>query len=178
MNLDDFENQVEVQKDRKSFKKHLVFLTGEKRYAFPLSKIKEVIRVINITPLPGVVSFYKGLVNIRGQIISVIDLRTLLGIQGGNFDPKRNAIIITQVADITVGVIVDRVVEVKAYSDDQINENVANSDFVGEGVYGVAKESDAELTLLLSMEKAVERTDFLIADQQAQSQYDVSQKRA
>ena len=178
MSLEDFDIQ-EIKEDNKSKKKHLIFLLNDKRYALPLSKIKEVIRVTNITPLPGVVPFYKGLINIRGQIISVIDLRTLLGIETQTLDAKRNAIIISQVGEILVGAIVDKVEEVRAYDRSEMNiSDTGRMEMAGAGVYGVAKDQSGELTLLIDLEKAVENTDFKTIDKEQRQGADETEESA
>ena len=171
----DFDLNLEQhqQETRHRAKKHLIFSLSDKRYALPLSKVKEVIRMSTITPLPKVPAFYKGLINIRGQIISVIDLRLKLGFEKTTINPKMTGIIISHVGDILVGSIVDEVIEVVGYQDSDINiSETSRIDSTGDGVYGVAKSSieDSELTLLIDIEKAMKGTNFKVIDQQAKSQ--------
>lgn len=159
--------QYEQQNPRRLKRKHLIFVLGEKRHALPLSKVKEVIGMTNITPLPRVPNFYRGLINLRGQIISVIDLRTKLGFKSDFVNPKRTSIIISYVGDILLGSIVDEVIEVIGYQDDMIDLTEASRvERSGDGIYGVAKDDDGALTLLLDIQLALDKTEFKVLKEQ------------
>lgn len=149
-------------------RKHLIFRLAAERYGMPLSRVKEVIAMVNITPIPHVPAFYKGMINLRGQIISVIDLRTKLRVLDAKLIPKKTSIIISHVGDILVGAIVDEVLEVIGYEDEQINtmeaERIQRN---GDGVYGIAKDVDENLTLLIDIEKALDKTEFKVLKNQA-----------
>ena len=148
--------------------KFLVFDLNGKSYGIPLSKIKEVIRIPDITPLPKVPKFYKGLINVRGQIISVIDLRTKLDLPEKAFELKRTSIIISHVGEILVGSIVDEICEVTSFEDTQINTQEADRvDHFDDGVYGIAKNESNELTLLIDLEKALAGTAFNLIKSQS-----------
>ena len=153
---------------RKEKKKHLIFSLEGKRYGIPLSLIKEVIGMCNITPIPRVPAFYKGMINIRGQIISVIDLRVKLSLKEAPVEAKKTSIIISHVGDILVGTIVDEVLDVTGYHCEQIDYNEAERMArTGDGVYGVAKESEGDLTLLIDIEKALGNSDFKVIKEKA-----------
>ncbi len=147
--------------------KYMIFRLGQKRYALPLSVVKEVIAITDITPLPHVPSFYKGLINLRGQIISVIDLRTKLTLPPSKANPEETCIIISQVGDIQVGSIVDEVVEVVGYEEEDIDMHETDRvNHKGDGVCGVAKDSSGDLTLILDLARALDHTDFKVLKQQ------------
>ncbi|MFK7871976.1 MAG: chemotaxis protein CheW [Oligoflexales bacterium] len=168
MSLLDGTNITENESAR-SKKKHLIFSLSDKRYAFPLSRVKEVIGLTNITPLPKVPPFYKGLINLRGQIISVIDLRIKLGFQSLDVNSQKTSIIISHVGDIVVGSIVDEVLEVVGYDDSELEINLEDtSNRKGDGVYGIAKHHDGELTLLIDLHRSMNRTDFKVLKDQGQ----------
>lgn len=171
-NLDDgleaVNREISAHRLARRKKKHLIFSLDEKRYGIPLSLIKEVIGLCPITEIPKVPRFYKGMINLRGQIISVIDLRLKLGLEEIPFQPKKSSIIISHVGDIVVGSIVDEVIEVVGYDESQIDESEAERvQRTGDGVYGVAKDGDETLTLLIDIEKALDKTDFKVLKQAA-----------
>ena len=154
----------------RSKKKFLIFSLANIRYAIPLSKVKEVIGITNITPLPKVPNFYKGLLNLRGQIISIIDLRNKLGLQKTEIDPKKTGIIISHVGDILLGTIVDEVIEVIGYNDDEMDQSESQRvKRTGDGVTGIAKDENGELTLMIDIEKALDSTDFKVLKEQMAS---------
>lgn len=155
-------------KSKKRKKKYLIFRIGSERYGIPLSNIKEVIGMCNITPIPNVPSFYIGMINLRGQIISVIDLRIKLKLKNATITPKKTSIIISHVGDILVGTIVDEVLDVIGYEESQIDSTEAQRmERSGDGVYGVAKEEREELTLLIDIQKALDKTEFKVLKEQA-----------
>ena len=133
----------------------------------PLNLVKEVISLVPITPIPKVPDFYKGLINLRGQIISIIDLRVKLGLKEAPIEPKKTCIIITHVGDIVVGSITDEVIEVVGYEPEQLdiseNERVEKK---GDGVIAVAKEKDGQLTLIIDIRAALENTEFNVLKDQ------------
>lgn len=136
--------------------KNLIFSLEQEQYGIPLSTVKEVIGLTSITPLPHMPSFFKGLINLRGKIISVIDLRLKLGLPSGEIEPKKTSIIITDVNELTIGTIVDDVQEVVGFSVEQVETelDIANSE-QREYVTGVAKSSENKLVLLLDIRKVL-----------------------
>lgn len=149
-------------------RKFLVFSLDDKRYGIPLSLIKEVIAVVDITPIPQVAVYYRGMINLRGQVISVIDLRLKLGLKDRPVDPKKTSILISHVGDIQLGAIVDEVIEVVAYEESQIDlEARPSGDRNHDGVYGVAKEANGSLTLLLDLKLALANTEFITVRESA-----------
>lgn len=149
-------------------RKHLIFGLNGMRYGIPLSSIKEVIAMCPITPIPRVPKFYRGMINLRGQIISVLDLRLKLNLEAKTVEPKKTSIIISHVGDILVGCIVDEVIEVVGYTEDQIDHQEAERiDRKGDGVYAVAKESEGVLTLLIDLLKSLDKTEFKVLKDQA-----------
>lgn len=162
-------DDIEALKNRAK-KKYLIFRLGQKRYSLPLSKVKEVLGVTEITEIPNVPPFYKGLINLRGQIISVIDLRIKFGLENMDIVPKQTSIIISMVGEVLVGSIVDEVIEVVGYEETQIDTTeTQRMDRCGDGVYGAAKDDNGEITLLLDIEKSLNSTDFNLLQQRAAS---------
>lgn len=66
----------------------VVFALGREQYAFPRTQVREVRPLVEVTPLPGAPPFVMGLINLRGRILAVIDLRPLFGLRadGGSLD--------------------------------------------------------------------------------------------
>ncbi|MFZ6031787.1 MAG: chemotaxis protein CheW [Melioribacter sp.] len=87
------------------------FLIGEEEYGVDILLVQEIIRMMEITKVPNAPDFVDGVVNLRGRIIPVIDLRTKLGMARKEHD-KNTRIIVVEVAGKTVGFIVDAVTEV------------------------------------------------------------------
>lgn len=144
--------------------KHLVFSLGESRYGIPLSSVKEVIGMTDITPVPHVPIFFTGFINLRGKIHSVIDLRLKLGLPKTEVRQKKTSIIITEIDGFTIGAIVDDVNEVVGFQNNQIETSLnISSDIDQEYISGVAKiKENNSLILLLSINKILNAEELRI----------------
>lgn len=149
-------------------KKFLTFSLADEKYGIPLSTVKEVIGIVDITPVPHVPNFFKGLINLRGKIISVIDLRTKLGLPKADYIPKKTTIVITEIEDLTLGAIVDDVLEVVGFEKDQVENSIdVQSKVSREFVTGVAKTNTKKLILLLDIGKTLSVSDIALIKKQA-----------
>jgi purine-binding chemotaxis protein CheW len=95
--------------------KYLTFELGGEIYGLAILKVQEIIGMMNVTHVPRTPDFIRGVINLRGKVIPVIDLRTKFGL-GSVEDTERTCIIVLQVTrgdqEITMGIIVDQVSEV------------------------------------------------------------------
>jgi len=104
--------------------KYLTFVLGEEFYGIPVLKVREIIRLVPITLVPKMPNYIKGVINLRGKIIAVVDLRQRFGLAGIQ-DTERTCIIVVQVdmsdgSKIAMGLIVDAVEEVLNISAGEI----------------------------------------------------------
>jgi len=105
--------------------KYLTFRLSTEEYGVQILKVREIIAVQDITPLPSMPPSMKGVINLRGKIIPVVDLRLKLSLQAGEFT-DHTCIIVQEVhigdeADVTqIGCVVDTVNEVLDVSADRI----------------------------------------------------------
>jgi purine-binding chemotaxis protein CheW len=150
-------------------RKYLVFKLGSEKFGVPLSSVKEVIGLTDITEIPQVPSYFQGLINLRGKIISVIDLRKKMGISKAEYEPKKTSIIITEIQGVDLGVIVDDVEEVASYEkESQIEESIDVQGAVSrEYLQGVAKTEDDKSVLLMNMDKILSSSDLAVLKQKA-----------
>lgn len=103
--------------------KLLIFALGAEAYGVSILRVKEIIGMLDITPVPRTPEFIKGVINLRGKIIPVMDLRSKFSMDEQEYD-ERTCIIVMEV-DIKgtqklLGVVVDMVSEVVTISQDQI----------------------------------------------------------
>ena len=73
--------------------KFLTFMLGDEYYAIPIIKIKEIIGMMGITKVPRLPKFIKGVINLRGKIIPVIDLRIKFGLEERTYDERTSIIV-------------------------------------------------------------------------------------
>ena len=89
----------------------VIFKLAKEDYGLPISKVQEINRMVAITKLPNTPDFMEGVINLRGRVISVLDLRKRFGM-GSQENRDDTRIMVTDVAGQTVGLIVDAVHEV------------------------------------------------------------------
>lgn len=95
--------------------KFLAFTIGEESYGIPVLNVKEIIGMLDITPVPKMPEYIKGIINLRGKIIPVMDLRLRFGIASRDYDARTCIIVIEmEISNQTrlTGLVVDTVSEV------------------------------------------------------------------
>ena len=106
--------------------KYLTFLLGNEAYAIPVLKVREIIRMIPITAVPQMPDYIKGVLNLRGKIVPVVDLRLRFGIGTGAVT-DRTCIVVVQLQsrakrELLMGMVVDEVEEVLNINAGDIQE--------------------------------------------------------
>jgi purine-binding chemotaxis protein CheW len=132
--------------------KYLTFQLAGEEYGVEILKVKEIIGLMDITKLPRTPEFVKGVINLRGKVIPVLDLRLKFGIEEKEYDEK-TSIIVVEIEDksnrIHIGVIVDSVSEVLNVSAEDLEPTpkfgvALNTEFI----LGMAKGNDTVRTML------------------------------
>ena len=137
----------------------LVFTLAQETYAVPLLKVKEVLAPAEITPLPQAPAHFKGIMNLRGQVISVLDLRLKFKVGNGALGSEC-AIIILDIENAALGVIVDSIESVLAVEAKDISPPPSmNSSLGSDFLLGVTRH-EKRLVLLLKIENALNVEDF------------------
>jgi purine-binding chemotaxis protein CheW len=95
------------------------FVVGDQQYGVDIRKVREVIRVGEITPLPHAPSFVKGVINLRGDVIPVIDLRQKLGLDSARGSATERLVVV-EIAEKLVGTIVASVRSVVRVREGQL----------------------------------------------------------
>ncbi len=145
--------------------RYLCFSLGKEKFAIPLLQVKEVIANTETTNIPQAPAYFKGIMNLRGQVISVIDLRSKLKIVHQDVNSE-TTIVILDINGLSLGVIVDSVDSVIAYSDADISDPPVHDTTVkADYIVGVARGKD-HLTLVLDLEKALNTQDMKSLRQQ------------
>jgi len=105
--------------------KFLTFFLDKEEYGLPISNVKEIIGLPNITYIPQMPDFVKGVINLRGKIIPVIDLRIRLGFKEKEYD-ERTCIIVTEIekkeSKKLIGLVVDNVSEVLKIAEEEMEQ--------------------------------------------------------
>jgi len=134
--------------------KYLTFSLAREEYAIAILKVHEIIGMMSITPIPGTPEYIRGVINLRGSVKPVIDLRLKFGMQPQEAT-NETCIIVVQAQNVQTGIIVDRVNDVVDIHDDEIAETpsfgaVVNTEFI----MGISKAA-GQVTLLLDIDKVL-----------------------
>lgn len=137
------EEEVDLQQT-----KYLTFIVDRQYYAFPIKDIIEIIEVQDITFVPEAPEYVKGVINVRGRIIPVIDVRIRFRREEAKYT-ERTCIVIVNISDVEIGFVVDTVDEVIDLED----ENIApppkvQTDRAAKYITGVGKVEDRIVLLL------------------------------
>lgn len=151
-------------------RKYLTFQLAGEEYGIGILKIKEIIGMMPITPIPQAPDFVKGVVNLRGMVIPVIDLRLRFGM--GNAEQNaRTCIIVVEIeadlGNIVIGVVVDAVSEVMNIKNEDIEETPnlggsLNTDFI----MGMAK-MDGGVKILLDIDRVFKESEIKLLENTA-----------
>ncbi|MFF2457498.1 chemotaxis protein CheW [Peribacillus simplex] len=134
--------------------KVIVFQIKDKEYAIPVDKVSGIEKLLHITRVPKAVKFVKGVINLRGVITPIIDLRVRFGFEEVEYD-ESTRIIVVILDDMEVGLIVDSandVLDIPVESIEPQPEIVGHS--ASEYISGVAK-IEKRLLVLINLEKAL-----------------------
>lgn len=104
-------NNEALKKESGQLLQLVSFMIGDEEFGIDILLVQEIIRMQQVTKVPNAPEFVDGVINLRGKIIPVIDLRCKLGIERKERD-KNTRIIVVEVSGKTVGFIVDAVTEV------------------------------------------------------------------
>jgi purine-binding chemotaxis protein CheW len=128
--------------------KYLTFVLAEETYGLEILKVREIIGLMDITAVPKTPSFVKGVINLRGKVIPVIDLRLKFGMPVGQVT-EETCIIVVDVGQVEMGILVDQVSEVL---------NIAAADIEDTPSFG----TNVDTTFILGIGKAAGKVSILL----------------
>lgn len=132
--------------------KYLAFFIGDSVYGLPLTHVIEIIGNLRATRVPGIPHYIKGIINLRGKIVPVIDARLKMDIEEIEYD-DRTCIIIVNWNESLIGLIVDSVDEVLNFSDEQLSELPDSSSVNGNKYISSVGKIGEKLTLILDCDR-------------------------
>jgi purine-binding chemotaxis protein CheW len=152
------DNVTKMKRTNAELSRFIEFSLGKEDYAIPLLMVREVISVPDTTPIPKSPPHFLGIMNLRGQVISVVDLRKKLKVEAKQ--DKEEAVIIVDIGGMNIGVVVDSINKVLAFSSDEVSEmpeveNQINTNYI----FGVYRKENS-LTVLLDIAKVLDLKDL------------------
>jgi len=140
----------------------VAFRVGREEFGVDVKKVEGVISLVDITRMPRAPEFVEGIINLRGQIIAVVDLATRLGIAAGERSPATR-IVVVEARDVKVGLIVDSPEVININIEDiEPSPAIALGGVESAFIKGVVKLDD-RLLILIDVDRVLseeERTDI------------------
>ena len=152
--------RVEQEQDGREF---LVFSLGEEEYALDILKVQEIRGYENVTRIANAPPFIKGVTNLRGVIVPILDMRIKFAIAEATYD-RETVVIVTNLGDRVVGIVVDRVLDVLTLEPNQISPAPEFS--VGlplAYLYGLGN-LDNRMLVLVDIEKLLNSEEMALVD--------------
>lgn len=144
------------------------FNLGDEEFGVDILKVQEINRMVDITKVPQSPDFVEGVINLRGEIIPVIDLRKRFGLSKKEAD-RQTRIIVAEVGDSTLGFVVDAVSEVIRIKSNTVEPppkivQGQHADYI----HGVGKIDD-RLLMLIDIDKVLSQSEISRLDQLAEA---------
>ncbi|MBW2307819.1 MAG: purine-binding chemotaxis protein CheW [Deltaproteobacteria bacterium] len=143
--------------------KYLTFNLGKEEYGLEILKVREIIGLMDITTVPQTPGYVKGVINLRGKVIPVIDLRLKFGMEEKDYD-ERTCIVVVEVSgksnSLQMGIVVDSVSEVLNIKSDDIEDTPSfgaklNTDYI----LGMAK-TEGGVKILLDIDRVLSEEEI------------------
>ncbi|NLD45703.1 MAG: purine-binding chemotaxis protein CheW [Clostridiaceae bacterium] len=145
------DNILELEEDTQKGK-FLTFVIGNEVYGIEIKFVTEIIGIQLITEVPELPDYVRGIINLRGKIIPVLDVRLRFKREFKEYN-DRTCIVVVDIKELSVGLIVDSVAEVISISENNIVEPPdSNTGFNNKYIKGIGKVGD-EVKLLLDCNK-------------------------
>lgn len=144
--------------------KYLTFFLKNEIYGIPINVVKEINAMMNITEVPNTPNYIKGVINLRGKIISVLDLRLKLTMPEMEYS-ERTCIVVVEIAmqkgKKKMGIVVDHVSEVIEIKNSELEDfEEGNTELKDFFINGIAKIKD-KIIIILDINKIITSTEII-----------------
>ncbi|WP_028575340.1 chemotaxis protein CheW [Desulfonatronovibrio hydrogenovorans] len=156
--------ESEIKKKDTNLLQLVTFSIGGEEFGVEILTVQEIIRMLEITRVPKAPEFVEGVINLRGKVIPIIDLRKRFGLESKSHD-KNTRIVVIEINKMIVGFVVDSVSEVLRIPADTVEPPppvVAGLD--SEYISGVGKLED-RLLILLDLDRLLSREEKSVLSQ-------------
>jgi purine-binding chemotaxis protein CheW len=145
--------------DRSRGGQYLTFFLGPEEYGLEILTVQEIIGLMSITPVPRTPEYIRGVINLRGKVIPVIELRKKFGMEAVE-QTDETCIIVVQVKGVSVGLVVDRVSEVTDIESDAVEDAPSfGSEVDTDYILGIGK-SEERVRMLLDIDRVLDVEDL------------------
>jgi len=150
--------------------KYLTFTLADEEYGISIMKIQEIIGLMKITTIPRTPEFVKGVINLRGKVIPVVDLRLRFGMEAVDYTDRTCIIVVEiegQAGTVLTGIAVDSVSEVLNIKGEDIEDTPTFGIKLNtEDILGVAKV-EGRVKILLDIDRVLSADEVMLLDKSA-----------
>jgi purine-binding chemotaxis protein CheW len=154
-------NEVEVRKDKSNDEvlQWVTFQLEEETYGINVMQVREVLRYTEIAPVPGAPDYVLGIINLRGNVVTVIDTRSRFGLMQGEITDNTRIIVIESERQV-IGILVDSVAEVVYLRSSEIDTTPSvGTDESAKFIQGVSNR-DGKLLILVDLTKLLTEDEW------------------
>jgi two-component system chemotaxis sensor kinase CheA len=160
--IDSLKKDVRAAKEEKNTS-FITFTLDSELYAVPIQTIEEIIGLQEISLLPNVPNFIKGVINLRGEIVPIMDLRLKFGLEAKEYNPF-TVFLIVRVDERLMGMVVDNVADVLVIEPTKVQKKPAfsakiSTDFIN----GVYKDTQEDLVILVDVPSLIKPEEWDLA---------------
>ena len=147
--------------------KFLTFVLGSEVYGIEILKVREIIKLMDITTVPQTPDYMKGVINLRGKVIPIVDLRSKFSMQEVEHT-QETCVIVVEVNQTSIGIIVDSVSEVSNIKSEEIEEAPhLGQDIDTNFILGLGKTKE-RIVILLDIELVLSSEELEMVEQLAE----------
>ncbi len=151
------------ERERGDLVKLVTFRLGSDRYGVDIETVSEIQRAVNITPVPTAPDFVVGVVNLRGNILSVIDIRTFFGLPAVEMAEK-SRILVVEGAGLRIGVVVERVEEITQTGTDSLKPPLSLDKGITEDYVKGIVTLRGDMLIVVDMEKILSNPRLVVEE--------------
>ena len=139
--------------------KFLTFFLDDEEYGFEILKVQEIIGMMSVTPVPQTPPFVQGVINLRGKVIPIIDLRLKFAMPAVA-QTEETCIIVVRAQGVTLGIVVDKVSEVLDIATEDIDVLSCGAAVNTDYILGIGKAT-SKVTVLLDIDQVLSTNEVV-----------------
>ena len=147
--------------------KYLTFTLANEDYGLEILKVREIIGMLDITAIPQAPTFFKGVINLRGRVIPVVDLRLKFGLPSMEYGERTCVIVVevkTEMGSVQMGVVVDTVSEVVNVNGADIEPPLPSVCLDTRYILGLAK-AQGTIKILLDIDRVMGTKELTVIEE-------------
>ena len=137
-------NVAVLENDRKQY---IVVKIGSEQYGIDISYVDNIVRMQKITRVPKAQNYFPGIINLRGEVVPVMSIRTKMGLEPDQFTDASRIIILKVEQQGSLGIIIDEVKEVVTLGEEEIDKVASAKDEKSNFINGIGKHGEELISL-------------------------------